>query len=84
MDLNSFLNSQGRGAVNQLARDLKVSQPVISNWKNKKAPIPLERCLSIEKLTNGVVRCEELRPDIDWAAIRNSQPKVSAVASGQK
>ena len=30
-------------------------------------PLPLERCLQVERATNGLVRCEDLRPDIDWS-----------------
>lgn len=28
--------------------------------------------INIERETNGAVRCEDLRPDVDWAYIRNS------------
>ena len=29
-------------------------------------PIPLDRAMQIERLTNGAVTREELRPDVDW------------------
>lgn len=31
---------------------------------------PIEWCIPIEKVTGGLVRCEELRPDIDWSYLR--------------
>ncbi|WP_277949020.1 YdaS family helix-turn-helix protein [Proteus mirabilis] len=27
----------------------------------------------MEKVTSGVVRCEELRPDVDWSYLRGTQ-----------
>lgn len=27
-------------------------------------------CINIERESNGTVRCEELRPDVDWAVLR--------------
>jgi DNA-binding transcriptional regulator YdaS (Cro superfamily) len=30
--------------------------------------------INIERESGGAVRCEELRPDVDWAYIRNSKP----------
>lgn len=33
--------------------------------------------VAIERESGGVVRCEDLRPDVDWAYLRNS-PKEAA------
>ena len=41
-------------------------------------PIPAERCPEIEKATGGAVRCEELRPDVDWAYLRKSSNEEAA------
>jgi DNA-binding transcriptional regulator YdaS (Cro superfamily) len=47
-----------------------VTPQAISQWKS--SMVPAERCPSIERATSGQVRCEDLRPDIDWAVLRNS------------
>jgi DNA-binding transcriptional regulator YdaS (Cro superfamily) len=31
-------------------------------------------CINIERESSGVVRCETIRPDVDWAYLRNSEP----------
>lgn len=31
-------------------------------------------CINIERESGGVIRCEVLRPDVDWAYLRNSEP----------
>lgn len=30
----------------------------------------VQKCIAIEKATKGAVRCETLRPDIDWAYLK--------------
>lgn len=35
--------------------------------------------ISIERESSRAVSCEEMRPDIDWAYLRNSQPSQTAV-----
>jgi DNA-binding transcriptional regulator YdaS (Cro superfamily) len=40
--------------------------------------VPAAHCPSIERATKGAVRCEDLRPDVDWAVLRNSSEQVAA------
>ena len=77
MSLQDFF-TRFSGAVSQteFARRLGVSSVVVSQWKTGKRPVPVGRCPSIEALTDGLVLCEELRPDIDWAVLRKSVVKV--------
>ena len=70
MNLNQFLSSPGSAAA--LAREIGVSSVLVSQWKTEKRPVPAERCPCIEKATGGAVRCEDLRPDVDWAYLRSS------------
>jgi DNA-binding transcriptional regulator YdaS (Cro superfamily) len=30
-------------------------------------------CINIDKETDGAVRCEDVRPDVDWAYLRGDQ-----------
>ena len=32
--------------------------------------VPADRCIDIERITQGAVRCEDLRPDVDWGYLR--------------
>ena len=45
----------------------KTKSQTIANWVSR--GVPKDRCLQIENLTG--VRCEELRPDIDWSALHD-------------
>ncbi len=56
------------GSQQKLAASLGVTSGAVSQWEEGK--VPILHCIPIEKLTGGTVRCEELRPDIDWAYLR--------------
>ncbi|MCL4771954.1 MAG: helix-turn-helix domain-containing protein [Burkholderiaceae bacterium] len=57
-----------------LAAALKVSKGAVSQWKEAGGRVPAEHCPVIERLTGGLVRCEELRPDIEWSVLRREEP----------
>jgi DNA-binding transcriptional regulator YdaS (Cro superfamily) len=53
-------------------------QQFVHSWlyeRTNKAyrPVPPNMAMSLEKLTNGAVRAEDLRPDFDWAALRGTK-----------
>lgn len=78
MDLKTYL-SKRHGMGIELAKSLGVVPPLISQWSSGARQVPAERCPSIEKATNGNVRCEDLRPDVDWAYLRATNcPAVGA------
>lgn len=54
-----------------LADHLGVTKGAVGQWKLKNRKIPAEHCPVIERLVNRAVTCEELRPDVDWAYLRN-------------
>jgi DNA-binding transcriptional regulator YdaS (Cro superfamily) len=55
------------GGAPRLAEALGVKPQAIANWVSRGAP--KEKCLVIENLTG--VRCEELRPDLNWADLQS-------------
>lgn len=78
MDLNTYLDNRSN---KELALAVGVSQVIISQWKTGARQVPAERCPAIERATGGAVRCEDLRPDVDWAYLRATDcdiPKVGA------
>ena len=56
------------GSQATLAKMLGVSPGAVSQWISGHRPVPVERCVSIEVATNGIVTRRDLRPD-DWHAI---------------
>jgi DNA-binding transcriptional regulator YdaS (Cro superfamily) len=59
------------GGQSRLADLVGVSPQAVSQWLTGRRPIPAERCPLIERATHGAVRCEDLRPDVDWAVLRD-------------
>lgn len=70
MKLNAYLDA--RGKVNELAASLGIPAALLSQWKTGVRQVPAERCPEIEKATDGEVRCEDLRSDVDWAYLRST------------
>lgn len=62
------------------AQRLNVPPPLLSQWRNGVRAVPAERCPAIERLTDGQVACETLRPDVDWAYLRSAPPIQKAAA----
>lgn len=58
------------GSQALLAAKLGVTRGAVGQWKDGGRRVPAEHCPSIERLTSGMVRCEELRPDIEWSVLR--------------
>lgn len=65
------------GSQAALAAALSISPQVVSNW-HRRGNVPADYCPAIERATNGAVRCEDLRPDVEWAYIRSTDCPASA------
>lgn len=61
---------QAAGSQTELARRIGVTKQFVSHWATGRRAVPAEYCPAIERATGGAVRCEDLRPDIDWAVLR--------------
>ena len=80
MKLHEFALKRGRKSM--LATAMKVPSQLVSQWANGSRPIPITRCVAIERATNGAVTRRDLRPD-DWHLIwpeLATQPKEGEVA----
>jgi len=66
--MNALIRAIGQagGAQAALAGRIGVSPQQVNQWVKGKRPLPLDRCPLIERATSGAVRCEELRPDVEW------------------
>ena len=63
-----------------MARLLGVTVQAVCFWRDGERKFPAEHCPVAERITHGAVRCEDLRPDIDWAD-RVYLPKKSRKAA---
>jgi DNA-binding transcriptional regulator YdaS (Cro superfamily) len=67
MKLKAWLD-QERGRGKLLAESLRVTSVTVHLWATER--VPADRCPDIERITNSMVRCEEMRPDVSWSVLR--------------
>ena len=60
--------AQLAGSQALLATLIDVKQPTVSEWARGERPVPIERCVDIERATGGGVTRRDLRPK-DWHRI---------------
>ena len=73
MELIKFLSDLPASERSTFARRCDTSFRHLQNvgYGYKKAGESL--AINIERESKGLVRCEDLRPDVDWAYLRNSK-----------
>ncbi|MCY1541529.1 putative antitoxin of bacterial toxin-antitoxin system, YdaS/YdaT [compost metagenome] len=72
------------GSASALARLLGISKSAVSQYKDPDRQVRAEHCPIIERETRArgeVVWCEELRPDVDWSALRMTNAPAFFVAA---
>lgn len=69
MDLKTYLKTHKQV---DLARALGVTQGAVHQWASGLTRVAVERCIEIERATARAVKCEDLRPDVDWGYLRGT------------
>jgi DNA-binding transcriptional regulator YdaS (Cro superfamily) len=70
MNLHQYISS-GADTQTGIAEKLGFDKSVLVNqWANGVRRVPAEHCPRIERITGGAVRCEDLRPDVEWSVLR--------------
>ena len=72
--------SERLGSQRKLAILLGVTESAVSQVRKGRRPIPVRWCPLIEAATRGAVRCEDMRPDIEWGALRYRRPRKTEEA----
>jgi DNA-binding transcriptional regulator YdaS (Cro superfamily) len=70
--LRDYLNSLSTEEQADLAQRCETSVGFLRKAISIKQDISAETVIALERETNGEVRCEDLRPDIDWHVLRNT------------
>ena len=78
MNLQTYFETAERGAAIRLCEAVGAFTSDMSDWTSGKRRVPAERCPQIEAATNGLVRCEDLRPDVQWSVLRDSKSVEAA------
>lgn len=77
---------QGAGGPAKVAAELGVTVQAVCFWRDGSRKLPAEHCPVLERMNGGRIRCEQLRPDVDWAYIRqtaaSNEPATQEAAHG--
>jgi DNA-binding transcriptional regulator YdaS (Cro superfamily) len=72
--LEAALQVAFAGSPTRMADELGVSYQTVNLWRKgregRPVQVPPQYCPRLERLTERKVRCEELRPDVDWGFVR--------------
>jgi DNA-binding transcriptional regulator YdaS (Cro superfamily) len=60
---------------------MNVRYQVVQQWLVN--GVPAEYCPEIERVTDREVKCEDLRPDVNWSFVRAGSDRRSNKKSGQ-
>jgi len=71
-ELRSYINSLPQEARDEFARRVGTSIRYLRKAISKGQKIGSGYAVAIERETAGVVRVEQIRPDVDWAVIRGT------------
>lgn len=63
---------QGAGGPSKVARECGVSVQAVCFWRDGLRALPAEHCITLEKMSEGRIQCEQMLPDVDWAYLRQS------------
>lgn len=50
-----------------------LTKAAVWQWTMPGRNVPAEHCPTLERLSGGLVRCEEMRPDVDWSYLRGTK-----------
>lgn len=71
MNLKNWLDDEP-GRYTRLAGALGLTVGRISQMAAS-GDVPVRHCEAIEQFTDGAIRCEILRPDVNWAFVRSQK-----------
>ncbi len=71
------------GSVSALARAVGVQPPTVHQWRIGDRPVPVEKCVLIERATDGAVTRQDLRPDDYWLIWPDLPAPEAAQPAGQ-
>jgi len=60
------------GSASSLAKAIGVPLQSVTFWRKGERRVPADYCPAIERFTAGSVRCEDLRPDVEWGILRST------------
>jgi DNA-binding transcriptional regulator YdaS (Cro superfamily) len=71
--LLKYLNRLSKELRPEFASACGTTEGYLRKAISKSQRLGADLCINIERESNGLVLCEDLRPDVDWAYIRSTK-----------
>lgn len=78
MPFKDYFKGLGAEGQNDLAARCKTSAGYLKLVAYGHKTIGEGLAVEVERETGGAIRCEDLRPDVDWEYIRSTKPRGRA------
>lgn len=75
--LLAYLNNLAKVDRFEFSSRCETSEGYLRKAISKGQRLGVSLCINLERESRGVIRCEDLRPDIDWAYLRSAAKGVS-------
>ena len=82
--LLSYLNSLTKAERLELVTRCETSEGYLRKAISKGQRLGERLCINLDRESGRAVRCEDMRPDVDWAYLRAAVPAATAQASTNK
>jgi len=74
--LRAYLNAMQRATQREFAARCGTSLQYLRNALSRQQKLGIELCIEIERQSDRRVRCEDLRPDVDWVYLSSRRADV--------
>ena len=75
--LLAYLNSLSKADRFELALRCETSEGYLRKAISKGQRLGERLCINLDRESSGAIRCEDLRPDVDWAYLRATTPQTT-------
>lgn len=82
--LLAYLNSLPKAERLELVTRCKTSEGYLRKAISKGQRLGEGLCINLDRESGGAIRCEELRPDVDWAYLRSGAAHLTAEQPAQE
>lgn len=79
--LLAYLNSLPKAERTELVTRCETSEGYLRKAISRGQRLGESLCINLERESGRAIRCEEMRPDVDWAYLRATTQEVGATSA---
>lgn len=76
--LLAYLNNLPKAERHAYVTRCETSEGYLRKAISKGQRLGESLCINLDRESSGAVRCEDLRPDVDWSYLRTAMPNIAS------